>query len=231
MADQIWAQQIGVDVGSRHVLQGADLKVSAGEMVVITGPSGSGKTTLLLVMAGLQKPDRGNVLLDGEPLENCPDVRLRFGVVLQNHGLVSVLTAAENVAIALQVRRLEPARAAERTRNALAAVGLSDNANRLVRDLSGGQRQRVGVARALAVEPEVLLADEPTSELDGERRALILGLLRDYAARGKIVVLASHDQIVADAAGRVLALVDGRPSQHSADAAGGVLPAQVEAES
>ncbi|MGC2192668.1 MAG: heme ABC exporter ATP-binding protein CcmA [Candidatus Dormiibacterota bacterium] len=212
MANELWAQQIGVDVGSRSILEGAELKVSAGEMVVITGPSGSGKTTLLLVMAGLQNPDRGQVLLDGDPLPRTDSLRRRFGVALQNHGLVSVLTAAENVAIALQARGVDRAAVTARTREALDALGLADNANRLVRDLSGGQRQRVGVARALVAAPEVLLADEPTSELDAERRGLILKLLSDHAGKGNIVILASHDQIVAEAAHRSLALVDGRPS-------------------
>ncbi len=106
---------------------------------MITGPSGSGKTTLLLVMAGLQDPDRGQVLPDGEPLSARDDGRRRFGVV-QNHGRVSVLTAAENVAIALPARDQGRAEVAERTRDTLAALGLGDNADRLVRDLSGGQR-------------------------------------------------------------------------------------------
>ncbi|MGA7172919.1 MAG: heme ABC exporter ATP-binding protein CcmA [Candidatus Dormiibacterota bacterium] len=211
MAREIWAQQVGVEVGSRTILEGAELKVAAGETVVITGPSGSGKTTLMLVMAGLQEPDRGQVLLDGDPISGRDDLRLRFGVVLQNHGLVSVLTAAENVAVALQARGIGRAEVAERTQDMLVALGLRDSVNRLVRDLSGGQRQRVGVARALVAEPEVVLADEPTSELDSERRAMVLNLMRDHAAKGNIVILASHDQVVADAAQRTLDLVDGRP--------------------
>lgn len=211
MAKELWAQQLGVEIGSRKILDGAELKVAAREMVVVTGPSGSGKTTLLLVMAGLQNPDRGQVLLDGEPLAQSGDLRRRIGVVLQNHGLVSVLTAAENVAIVLQARRVDRAEVSQRTAEVLSALGLSDHSDRLVRDLSGGQRQRVGVARALVGAPEVLLADEPTSELDVERRAQVLTLLREHAERGNIVVVASHDQIVADSANRTLALVDGRP--------------------
>ncbi len=211
MAKELWAQQLGVEIGSRKILDGAELKVAAREMVVVTGPSGSGKTTLLLVMAGLQNPDRGQVLLDGEPLAQSGDLRRRIGVVLQNHGLVSVLTAAENVAIVLQARGVARAEVNQRTAEVLSALGLSDHSDRLVRDLSGGQRQRVGVARALVGAPEVLLADEPTSELDVERRAQVLTLLREHAERGNIVVVASHDQIVADSANRTLALVDGRP--------------------
>jgi putative ABC transport system ATP-binding protein len=211
MVSELWGQALGVDIGSRKILDGAELKVAGGEMVVITGPSGSGKTTLLLVLAGLQMPDRGQVLLDGQPLAAQEDVRRRFGVVLQNHGLVSVLTAAENVAIALQARGVERAAVTRRTREVLDALGLGENADRLVRDLSGGQRQRVGVARALVGSPEVVLADEPTSELDVERRALVLKLLARHAESGNIVIIASHDQVVADAAQRALALVDGRP--------------------
>ncbi|MGC1183694.1 MAG: heme ABC exporter ATP-binding protein CcmA [Candidatus Dormiibacterota bacterium] len=212
MARELWAQQLGVDIGIRKILDGAELKVVAGEMVVVTGPSGSGKTTLLLVMAGLQNPDRGQVLLDGKPLASSGDLRHRIGMVLQNHGLVAVLTAAENVAIALQARGTRRTEVTKRTAEILAALGLSDHADRLVRDLSGGQRQRVGVARALVGAPEVLLADEPTSELDVERRALVLNLLRAHAQLGHIVIVASHDQIVAEAADRTLGLVDGRPA-------------------
>ena len=128
MAKELWAQQLGVEIGSRKILDGAELKVAAREMVVVTGPSG--KTTLLLVMAGLQNPDRGQVLLDGEPLAQSGDLRRRIGVVLQNHGLVSVLTAAENVAIVLQARGVDRAEVTQRTAEVLSALGLSDHSDR-----------------------------------------------------------------------------------------------------
>ncbi len=212
MATELWARDIGVDLQGRVLLDSADLRIRAGEMVVITGPSGSGKTTFLLVMAGLHVPDRGQVLLDGQALRDDDQFRRRFGVVLQNHGLVSVLTATENVAVVLQARRVARTEVTRRTAAALAGLGLQDSADRLVRDLSGGQRQRVGLARALVGEPEVLVADEPSSELDAEQRALVLGQLQAHARKGNIVIVASHDPKVAEAGDRAVPLVDGRPA-------------------
>ena len=212
MINEIHADQVGVAIGSRAILDGVVLKVKAGETVAVTGPSGSGKTTLLLVMAGLQDPSRGRVLLDGRPVPGGEVGRRLYGVVLQNHGLVAVLTAAENVALPLQARGLSRQEVAQRTREALTAVGLDENSDHLVQDLSGGQQQRVAVARALAGDPEILLADEPTSELSAEFRAVVLKMLTEHARKGRIVLIASHDSEVVDASDRVLRLVDGRPA-------------------
>jgi len=122
-----------------------------------------------------------------------PDLRQRTGVILQNHGLVSILTAAENVSLPLQVRQVPPTEMQHRTDDALAAVGLGEVSDHLVQDLSSGQQRRVGVARALAGDPDLLIADEPTSELAAKDRSTVLSLIRRHAHKGRIVVLASHD--------------------------------------
>jgi len=212
LISEIRAHQVAVVIGSRTILEGVDLIVKAGELVAVTGPSGSGKTTLMMVLAGLQVPDRGEVRLDGRPMSPGEGAENRVGIVLQNHGLVSILTAAENVSLPLQARRLPAPEVASRTKSALHAVGLDDSSDHLAEELSGGQRQRVGVARALAADPELLIADEPTSELAAEARHQVLRLLREHANQGRIVILASHDQEVVDACDRCLRLLDGRPA-------------------
>ncbi|MGA7172256.1 MAG: heme ABC exporter ATP-binding protein CcmA [Candidatus Dormiibacterota bacterium] len=209
--EELRAGGVGLNLDSRAILEGVSLTVKSGEMVAVTGPSGSGKTSLLMLVAGLQSPDSGEVTWDGHPLAQVPDLRQRTGIILQNHGLVAILTAAENVSLPLQVRQVPPGEVQQRTEDALAAVGLGEVSGHLVQDLSGGQQQRVGVARALAGDPELLIADEPTSELAANDRAMVLGLLREHANKGRIVVLASHDPDAVEACDRTLRLVDGRP--------------------
>lgn len=203
-------------INSRRILDDVELRVRAGETVAVTGPSGSGKTTLMLVLAGLQNPSRGRVRLDGVPIPGGEAGRRLFGVVLQNHGLVAVLTAAENVALPLQAMRMPKAEVAQRTREALSAVGLDENSDHLVQDLSGGQQQRVAVARALAGDPPILLADEPTSELAADFRSIVLKLLTEHAGKGRIVVIASHDPEVLESSDRILRLIDGMPATKDA---------------
>ena len=179
-----------------------------GEALAVTGPSGSGKSSLLTVLAGLEPPDSGTVLVDGEPLTGgVPD---GFGLVLQGCGLVSVLTAAENVEVVLQGRGLSREEIRDRSQAMLEAVALAEVADHLVDQLSGGQQQRVAVARALVTEPAVLLADEFTAELDAESAAHIVHLVLGVARRGGLVVVATHDQTVAGACNFELRLTDGR---------------------
>ncbi len=211
MISELRGEGVGVKADSRFILRGVDIAVRSGEVVAVTGPSGSGKTTLLLALAGLQPLTEGRVLLDQRPIPEGDEVRRLFGVVLQNHGLVSVLTATENAALPLQARRMPPPEIERRCREALAAVGLAANADHLVQDLSGGQQQRAAVARALAGDPDILIADEPTSELVKEQRETVLKLLVDQARRGRIVVIASHDPEVVETCDRSLRLVDGQP--------------------
>jgi len=192
----------------RVILDAVTLAAFAGEPVAVTGPSGSGKSTLLALLAGLEPPDAGTVQVDGRRVDGAvPD---GFGLVLQGYGLVAVLTAAENVEVALQGRGLSRDEVRDRAAAALSEVGLDGVADHLVEQLSGGQQQRVAVARALAVDPAVLLADEFTAELDPESRTRILALVLGAARRGVLVVVATHDPEVADACAAQLRLVDGR---------------------
>jgi ABC-type lipoprotein export system ATPase subunit len=201
---------ITVELGGRVVLESISLQTEAGRAVALTGPSGSGKSVLLHTLAGLVELQSGRVLLDGQPVQSAGTSGAeRVGLVLQTHGLASGLTAEENVALPLQVRGLERDDIAARCADALAAVGLSDVATRLVDTLSGGQRQRVGVARALAGQPDLMLADEPTAELDPVSRELVLTALFQPASP-RIVVIASNDPEIVAACPQVIHLLDGR---------------------
>jgi putative ABC transport system ATP-binding protein len=163
-------------------------------MVAVTGPSGAGKTTLLWALAGLVRPDRGEVHVNGE-VPRDRDHTSAAGVVLipQDNALASVLTAAENVLVPLLAAKVAPDEAQARAAAALESVGLATAGHQLIEELSGGQQQRVAVARGLAQQGTVVLADEPTSELDAANRARIVALLRAEADRGAAVVLATHD--------------------------------------
>lgn len=200
------ADKVGVELGGRRVLEDVDLMLESGRPVAVTGPSGSGKTVLCLVLAGALRPTRGRVWLVREGGGDVPEPRdassgsgagqapgYLAGLVLQTHGLVSGLTAEENVALPLQARRVDRAEVATRTARALFDVGLEKHAARPVDELSGGERQRVGIARAIALDPTVLIADEPTSELDPDNRSRVIELLIGASATDRIVVVASDD--------------------------------------
>jgi putative ABC transport system ATP-binding protein len=208
-ARELRTESLGVDAGGRAVLDGIDLLATAGTSIAVTGPSGAGKTVLLHALAGLLPLARGRVLLDGAPLIGARGGPARFGLVLQNHGLASGLTAEENIALPLQAWGLSRDEIGGRCEETLRAVDLGGSGRRLVDELSGGQRQRVGVARALAGRPDVVLADEPTAELDPANRALVLSLLLDRSA-GRIVVIAANDPELAEACDHVVQLRDGR---------------------
>ncbi len=196
------ARGVVVVRGGRRVVDGVDVDVEPGRILGVTGPSGSGKSTLLAVLAGLIAADEGSV----DPADRASGV----GIVLQGYGLLPVLSAYENVELPLQLRGEDPAVVRERALTALARAGLEDAGDRLAEELSGGQRQRVAVARALVIAPRLLVADEPTAELDADTAALVLGALREEAAAGAAVVLATHDPDVAALCDDTLHLVDGR---------------------
>jgi ABC-type lipoprotein export system ATPase subunit len=207
-ASALVADNVRYERAGRVILDGVSAHVEPGEVLALVGPSGSGKSSLLALLGGLERPDGGVVSFQGRPLTSA--VPTDFGIVLQGYGLAGMLTAAENVAVTLQARGLARDEVSERTTAALAAVGLADVADHLIEELSGGQQQRVAVARALVIEPRVLLADEMTAELDQRSKELILGRVLEVAARGGIVVLATHDPATAQRCHRQLRLVDGR---------------------
>jgi putative ABC transport system ATP-binding protein len=201
-------RQVGVDLGGHAALDDIDLVVSGGVPIGLTGPSGSGKTVLCLVLAGALAPTRGEVLLDDQRIVAGGEAPT--GLILQTHGLVAGLTAEENVALPLQARGLGRDEVARRCLEALDSVRLADLADRRVEELSGGEQQRVGIARAFAGDPVILVADEPTAELDPENRLNVLDLLVDHAAKSNIVVVASDDPQVVDALPQTVELNRGR---------------------
>ncbi len=204
------ASSLTVTRGRTALLDGVSLEAQSGEPVAVVGPSGAGKSTLLAVLAGLTRPDRGVVTLDDVQLGQVVDLRARVSVVLQSYGLVGILTASENIEVVLHAAGWPRGRIRTVAAKALADVGLTGRADNLVEELSGGEQQRVALARALAREPQVLIADEPTAELDAVSRGHVLALLRQVAADGAVVVLATHDDEVADACPRRLHLAHGR---------------------
>jgi putative ABC transport system ATP-binding protein len=201
---------VEVRYGGLVAIAPLSLTVPAGRMLAVTGPSGAGKTSLLWLMAGALEPDRGTVRMDGAPVGGRHEAAARGIVVVpQGNGLAAVLTAHENIVVPLLDSGVPPDEADDRAREALEVVGLEDWAGHLVEELSGGQQQRVAVARALAAWASVVLADEPTSDLDGRNREVVLTALRAAADRGAVVVLATHDPEAAAAADGELALDSG----------------------
>jgi len=208
------------------VLSGVDLAVDAGEIVAVVGPSGSGKTTLLGLLAGLDRPTRGSVRLDGCWLGDMDQeslARLRaekVGFVFQTFQLLPTLTALENVLVPIEIaddrtgRRVNREAAERRASDLLRRVGLLDRADHYPAQLSGGEQQRVGLARAFANQPAILMADEPTGNLDAETGAEVIDLLVELNREaGTAMVLVTHDPELAARASRVVRLRDGRLSE------------------
>ncbi len=202
--------------------QDISLHLDPGELLVVRGPSGSGKTTLLNLLGGLDRPSSGTVAIDGHELgplgeDKLAELRQRsIGFVFQSFGLLPVLTAAENVEVPLRIRRMAPAERDARVVELLEMVGLAEHGAQRPDELSGGQQQRVGIARALAVTPQVLLADEPTGQLDSRTAASVMDLIVDVVHRsGVAAVVATHDQQLVERADKVLTLHDGRVVESS----------------
>ncbi len=206
-------------------LQDVSFRVGRGEFVIVTGASGAGKTTLLQLIYRELLPTSGAVVVDGRDLarlswRETPVLRRRIGIVFQDFRLLPRRTVAENVSLVLRALAWPGDRRRDRTRRVLQWVGLAHRADDWPATLSGGEQQRVAIARALAAEPRILLADEPTGNLDLEKSLEILGLFREIHARGATVVLATHDARLIDAAGvRVLRLAAGRVAADGGTAA------------
>ncbi len=203
---------VGVVVrfGRTTALDRVDLEVRPGELVAVTGHSGACKSTLVSVLAGTTVPDEGRVVIGGVGVDGLVSaVAVGVGVVPQGNGLAAFLTARENVLVPLLARGVDAVDAPLRASRALAAMGLDEVHGHLVEELSGGQQQRVAVARGLALASPVLLADEPTSELDHANREVVLRLLRARATDGAAVLMTTHDPEAAAAADRVVHLDDG----------------------
>lgn len=207
----------GSGAGQVQALTDVDVHVEPGELVVVRGTSGSGKTTLLNLLGGLERPTSGQVFLGDRELTAMSEDEVlearqrRLGYVFQSFGLIPVLSAAENVEVPLRLLEVDPAEREQRVAAALAAVGLEKHARQRPSELSGGQQQRVGIARALVAEPAVLLADEPTGQLDSGNAAVVMGLLADLVHhRGVAALVTTHDPLMAERADRVLELHSGR---------------------
>jgi putative ABC transport system ATP-binding protein len=198
-------------------LDHVSLAIDRGELVAIVGPSGSGKSTLLNLVGALDRATSGTVCLDGQPLTGLSNDGLtrvrrdRIGFIFQFFNLLPTLTCLENVALPLHLRGWSRTKTGDRARELLSLVGLSDRMSHLPEELSGGQRQRVAIARALSIYPPILLADEPTGNLDSRTGQEILALLHDLHARlGSTVVIVTHDADVARSCQRTIVLKDGR---------------------
>jgi len=205
--------------GKRDVsaLRGVTLSIDKGEMVSIVGPSGSGKSTLLNLVGGLDRPTSGQVRVDGKALGGLSDDQLTavrrdtIGFIFQFFNLLPTLSCLENVGLPLHLRGWTRTRVQERATELLTLVQLSHRLHHLPEELSGGERQRVAIARALSIYPPVLLADEPTGNLDTRTGEDILTLIRDLHARlGSTVVIVTHDMNVAHSCGRTITLRDGQ---------------------
>jgi putative ABC transport system ATP-binding protein len=212
----------GSGASAVHALRGVSFTVGRGELVALKGRSGSGKTTLLNLVGGLDTPDAGRITVDGTELSTLGEDGLlalrrdRVGFVFQSFGLIPILSAAENIGVPLRLRRAAPREREERVALLLALVGLGDHAAQRPGELSGGQQQRVAIARALANSPALLIADEPTGQLDAETGLAVMELLRAVVrSEGVTALVATHDPQLLGLADRVLELGDGNLVEHA----------------
>ncbi|MGW6141461.1 ABC transporter ATP-binding protein [Streptomyces sp. NPDC055144] len=213
----------GTGAAAVHALRGVSFQVPRGELVALKGRSGSGKTTLLNLVGGLDEPDGGRITVDGQDLSGLGENGLlelrrdRIGFIFQSFGLIPILSAAENVGVPMRLRKADPREREERVELLLALVGLADHAKQRPGELSGGQQQRVAIARALANRPALLIADEPTGQLDAETGLAVMELLRAVVRSEHVTALvATHDAALLDLADRVLELRDGEITEITA---------------
>jgi putative ABC transport system ATP-binding protein len=203
--------------GAFAALQGIDLQVPAGDFVAVVGKSGSGKSTLLNMVAGIDRPTSGQVVVNGTAVDRLSESQMavwrgrNLGVIFQFFQLLPTLTAAENVMLPMDFSNSYPDRERERrAKHLLGLVGVERQGDKLPSALSGGEQQRVAIARALANDPPLLLADEPTGNLDSKTAATVFALFRDLAAKGKTVLMVTHDKELARTVSRTIEIADGR---------------------
>jgi putative ABC transport system ATP-binding protein len=217
MAALLTVRGVNRSFGTVHALRDVTFDVEPGSMVALVGRSGSGKTTLLNVIGGLDRPDSGTVVVDDVEVTGLDEDGLsalrrdKVSYVFQTFGLIPVLSAAENVGVPLRLAKADPRERERRVALLLDLVGLTDHAQQRPGELSGGQQQRVAIARALAASPRLLIADEPTGQLDAETGLAVMGLLRGVVeSEGVTAVVATHDPVMMALADRVIRISDGR---------------------
>ena len=199
-----------------NALNRVTVEVESGEFLAITGPSGSGKSTLANIIGGLDVPNEGTVLIDGEDISKVSDKKLSYyrnkhiGFVFQSFNLQPNYNALENVMLPLVLARMGGRERTQRAKECLEAVGLSDRMKHYPNQLSGGQRQRVAIARALANRPSIIIADEPTGNLDSQKGDEIMALLKDLNKNGITLIVITHDPAIANQASRVVTIHDGK---------------------
>ena len=228
MATIVSLQKVTKDYGQgealTHALRGVDLIVEAGEFTAMAGPSGSGKSTLLNIIGGLDRPSAGRVEVDGREINTLSNTELgllrrhRIGFIFQNYNLIPVLTALENAEYVLMLQRVPTTERRERVQEVLKEVGLAGLENRYPRQLSGGQQQRVAIARAIISEPALVLADEPTANVDSETGKALLDLMRRLnEEKGVTFFFSTHEEAVMKRARRLLQIRDGVISNDQAN--------------
>jgi putative ABC transport system ATP-binding protein len=214
-----------------HALRGVSLSLEPGEFVVVMGPSGSGKTTLLNLIGTLDKPSTGRVLIDNEDISRLKDRQLtrlrryKIGFIFQFHNLIPVLTALENVELPLQMSGTRAKLVEARARELLTYVGLKGRMNHLPDELSGGEQQRVAIARALANHPKIILADEPTGDLDTKTGSEVVQLMYDLTKReNAAAIIVTHDPLIARKAERLFEMRDGKINRETRPSLGTITP-------
>ena len=200
-----------------YALNGVDLDIRRGEFCAITGPSGSGKSTLLNMLAGLEHPSKGEIVIAGKHIEKLTEKQLvtfrreRVGFIFQSYNLIATMDAVENVALPLSFRGMGKAKRAKRAKEYLKLVGLERFMTHMPNQMSGGQQQRVGIARALAVDPQIIFADEPTGNLDSKTTMEVLKLMQTIVReRNQTLVMVTHDNNLATYADRIIKIIDGK---------------------
>ncbi|MGW2862400.1 ABC transporter ATP-binding protein [Streptomyces sp. NPDC001205] len=211
----------GSGAAAVHALRGVSFEVPRGELVALKGRSGSGKTTLLNLLGGLDQPDEGTITVDGTDIVGLAEEGLlelrrdRIGFIFQSFGLIPILSAAENVGVPMRLKKTDPREREDRVALLLSLVGLGGHAQQRPGELSGGQQQRVAIARALANRPALLIADEPTGQLDADTGLAVMELLRAVVrSEGVTALVATHDSQLLGLADRVLELNDGQLVDH-----------------